>query len=166
MNIQGWFPLGWTGLISLQFKGLSRVFSSTIIPKHQFFGAQPSLWSNSHIHTWLLEKNVALTIQTMECKSRSRNTWSHRQVWPWGTKWSRTKAHRVLPREHTGHSKHSLPTIQEQTLDMDITSWSIPKSDWLYSLQPKMEKLYTVKKNKTRSWLWLRSWTVYYQIQT
>ena len=53
MNIQGWFPLGLTGLISLQYKGLSRVFSSTTIEKHQFFGAQPSLWSNSHIRTWL-----------------------------------------------------------------------------------------------------------------
>ena len=56
MNIQGWFPLGLTGLISLLFKELSRVFSSTTVRKHQFFGAQPSLWSNSHIHTWLLEK--------------------------------------------------------------------------------------------------------------
>ena len=53
MNIQGWFPLGLTGLISLQSKGLSRVFSSTTVSKHQFFGAQPSLWFNSHIHTWL-----------------------------------------------------------------------------------------------------------------
>ena len=51
-------------------------------------------------------------------------------------------------------------------LHMDITRWSTPKSDGLYSLQPKMEKLYTVNKNKTRSWLWLRSWTPYYQIQT
>ena len=56
MNIQDWFPLGFTGLISLQFKGLSRVFSNTTVQKHQFFSAQPSLWSNSHIHTWLLEK--------------------------------------------------------------------------------------------------------------
>ena len=56
MNIQGWFPLGLTGLISLLFKGLSRVFSRTIVWKHQFIGAQPSLWSNSHIPTWLLEK--------------------------------------------------------------------------------------------------------------
>ena len=61
MNIQGWFPLGLTGFISLQSKGLSRVFSSTTIKKHQFFGTQPSLWSNSHMHTWLLEKNIALT---------------------------------------------------------------------------------------------------------
>ena len=49
MNIQGWFPLGWTGLISLQSKGLSRVFSSTTVQKHQL-DPQPSLWSNSHIH--------------------------------------------------------------------------------------------------------------------
>ena len=55
MNIQ-WFPLGWTSCISLQSRGLSRVFSDTTIQKHQFFGAQLSLWSNSHIHTWLLEK--------------------------------------------------------------------------------------------------------------
>ena len=56
MNIQDWFPLGWTGWISLQSKGLSRVFSNTTVQKHQFFGAQLSLWFNSHIHTWLLEK--------------------------------------------------------------------------------------------------------------
>ena len=55
MNIQDWFPLGWTGWISLQSKGLSRVFSNTTVQKHQFFTSQPSLWSNSHIHTWLLE---------------------------------------------------------------------------------------------------------------
>jgi len=56
MNIQDWFPLGWTGLISLQSKGLSRVFSNTTVQKHQFFGTQFSLWSSSHIHTWPLEK--------------------------------------------------------------------------------------------------------------
>ena len=56
MNIQDWSPLGWTGWISLQSKGLSRVFSNTAAQKYQFFGAQLSLWSNSHIHTWPLEK--------------------------------------------------------------------------------------------------------------
>ena len=56
VNKQGWFPLGSTGWISLQSKGLSRVFSSTIIQKYQFFGTLLSLLSNSHIHTWLLEK--------------------------------------------------------------------------------------------------------------
>ena len=73
----------------------------------------------------------------------------------WNMEWSRGKANRVLPREHTG--KHPLPTTQEKTLHVDITRWSTLKSDWLYSLQPKMEKLYIVSKNKTRSWLCLRS---------
>ena len=57
MNIQGWFILGLTGWIYLQFKELSRVFSNTTVQKHQFFGAQISLWSNSHICTWLLGKS-------------------------------------------------------------------------------------------------------------
>ena len=56
VNIQGWFLLGLTGLISLQSKGLSSVFSSTTVQKHQFFGTQPSLLSNCHIWTWLLKK--------------------------------------------------------------------------------------------------------------
>ena len=100
-----------------------------------------------------------------ECKSRkSRNTWSNRQIWPWAKEWSRAKANRVFPRERTGHSKHPLPTTQEKTLRMDITRWSTPKSGWLYSLEPKMEKLYTISKKKTRSWLWLRSWAPYCQV--
>ena len=56
MNTQDWSPLGWTGWISLQSKGLSRVFSNTTVQKHQFFGTQLSSQSHSHIHTWLLEK--------------------------------------------------------------------------------------------------------------
>ena len=56
MTIQDWFPFGWTGWISLQFKGLSRVFSNTSVQKHQFFSAQLSSQSNSHILTWPLEK--------------------------------------------------------------------------------------------------------------
>ena len=55
-NTQDWSPLEWTGWISLQSKGLSRVFSNTTVQKHQFFSAQSSSQSNSHIHTWLLEK--------------------------------------------------------------------------------------------------------------
>ena len=112
-------------------------------------------------------KRCPFHYRRLECKSRKpRNTWGNRQIWPWNTEWSRVKANRVLPRECTGHSKHPLPTTQEKTLYMDITRWSTPKSDWLYYLQPKMEKLYTVSKNITRSWLWLRSWTPYCQIQT
>ena len=102
----------------------------------------------------------------LECKSRkSWNTWSNRQIWPWNSEWSRAKTNRVLLRKCTGHNKHPLPTTQEKTLYMDITRWSTPKSDWLYSLQPKMERLYKVSKNKTGSWLWLTWWT-HCQIQT
>ena len=56
MNTQDWYPSGWTGWISLQYKGLSRVFSNTTVQRHQFFSTQLSLQSNSHIHTWPLEK--------------------------------------------------------------------------------------------------------------
>ena len=113
------------------------------------------------------QKRCPFHYRGLECKSRkSRDSWSNREIWPWSTKWSTAKSNRVLPRERTGHSKNHLPTTQEKTLHMEITRWSILKSDWLYSLQPKMEKLYTVSKNKIGSWLWLRSWTPYCQIQT
>ena len=106
-------------------------------------------FSNSKLMTAWVEY-----YKQLECKGRkSKNTWSNRQIWPWNTEWSRAKTNRVLPREHTGHSKHPLPAMQEKTLHMDITRWSTPKSNWLYSLQPKMGKLYTVSRNKTGSWL-------------
>ena len=60
---------------------------------------------------------------------KTRHTWSNRQIWPWSTKQSRSKANRILPREQIGHSKYPLPTTQEKTLHMDITRWSTPKSD-------------------------------------
>ena len=95
------------------------------------------------------QNGCAFHYRGLECKSRkSRNTWSNRQIWPWSTEWSRAKAIRVLPRERIGHNKHPLPTTQEKTLHMDNTRWSTLKSDWLYSLQPKMEKLYTVRKKQ------------------
>ena len=72
MNNQGWFPLVLTGLISLESKGLLKVFSNTTVQKHQFFGTQPSLWSDSHIHTRLLEKSlIACTILTFVGKAMS-----------------------------------------------------------------------------------------------
>ena len=86
------------------------------------------------------QKRCPFHYRGLECKSRkSRNTWSNRQIWPWSKEWNRAKANRVLPRELTGHSKHPLPTTQKKTLHMDITRWSIAKSDWLYSLQPKVK---------------------------
>ena len=125
------------------------------------------LWRPTRSFRTNTQKRCPFHYRGLECKSRkSRNTGGNRQIWPWNTEWSRAKANRVLPRKYTGHSKHPLPTTQEKTLHMDISRWSTLKSDWLYSLQPKMEKLYTVNKNKTGSRLWLRSWTPYCQIQT
>ena len=112
------------------------------------------------------KKDVLFIRGDWNAKVGSQETPGVFQIWPWNAEWSRAKTNRVLPRKCTGHSKHPLPTTQEKTLRMDITRWSTLKSDWLYSLQPKMEKLYTVSKIKTRSWLWLRSWTPYCQIQT
>ena len=83
MNIQDWSPLGWAGWISLQSKGLSRVFSNTTVQKHQFFGAQPSLWPNSHIYPYMTTgKAIALTIWTFVGKGMSLlfNTLSRLEV--------------------------------------------------------------------------------------
>ena len=124
------------------------------------------LWRPTRPSRTNTQKRCPFHYRELKCKSRkARNTWSNRCIWHCSTEWSRAKANRVLPRECTGHSKHPLPTTQEKTLHMNVTRWSIPKSDWLYSLQPKMEKFYAVSKNKTRSWLWLRSWTLYCKIQ-
>ena len=109
------------------------------------------LWRPTRPFRTNTQKRCPFHYRELECKSRkSRNIWSNRQIWPWSTEWSRAKANRVLPREHTGHSKHSLPKTQDKTLHMDITRWSTLKSDWLYSLQPKMEKLYTVNNNNKK----------------
>ena len=79
-----------------------------------------------------IQKRCSFHYRGLECKSKkSRHTRSNKQIWPWNTEWSRAKANRVLPREHTGHSKHCLPTTQEKTLHKEITRWSILKWDWL-----------------------------------
>ena len=158
-------------MISVRFKGkpfsitVSQIYAPTLILRSWIWMV---LWRwpvrTSRTNT---KKKSTFHHRGLECKSRkSGDTWSNRQIWPWSTEWSRAKANRALPRERTGHSKHPLPTTQEKTLHIDITRWPTLKSDWSYSLQPKMDKLYTVSKNKTGSWLWLRSWTPYYKIQT
>ena len=77
-------------------------------------------------------KDILFIIGDCNAKVGSRNTCSNRQIWPWSTEWNRAKPNRVLPRESTGHSKHPLPTTQENTLHMDITRWSTVKPDWFY----------------------------------
>ena len=90
------------------------------------------LWRPTRPSRTNTQKGCLFHYRGLKCKSRKlRDTWGKRQIWPWGTEWSRAKASRVLPREHTGHSKHRLPTTQEKSLHMDITRWSIQKSDWL-----------------------------------
>ena len=69
MSIQSWFPLGLTGLISFLSRGLSRVFTSITVRRHQFFSTQPSLWSNSNIHKWLLKKNHSFDYMDL-CQQR------------------------------------------------------------------------------------------------
>ena len=119
-------------------------------------------WTHSSILAWRipwtkdpggLQSLRSKRIRHNQVTQHTRNShyWSNcleYSNWPWSTEWSRAKANRVLPGERTGHCKHPLPTTQEKILHMDITRWPIPKSDWLYSLQPKMEKLYTVSKKR------------------
>ena len=113
------------------------------------------------------KKKMYLSSQGTGKKNRkSRDTWSNRQVWPWSKKWNKTKVKRVLTRELIGYKKHPIIATQEMAIYMDITRWSVQKLGWLYFLQPKMEKFYTVSKNKTGSWMWLRSQTPYCKIQT
>ena len=155
----------WSLFASKAKNSLSQKYKSMPWPVMLKLNGSTSWRPTRHSRT-NIQKRCPFHYQGLECKSRkSRNTWSSRQIWPLGTKWSWPKVNRVLPREHTGHSKYPLPTTQEMTLYMDITRWSILKSDWLYSLQLKMEKLYTVSKNQTGNWLWLRSWVPYCKIQ-
>ena len=153
-------------MISVSFQG--KPFNITVIQVYALTSNAKEVWS------WMVlwrptrrfrtntKKRRPFHYRGLKCKSRkSRNTWNNKQIWPWSTELSRAKTNRVLPREHTGHSKHTLPTTQEKTLHMDITRWSTPNS-----LQPKMEKLYTVSRNKTGIWLSLRWWLPHCQIQT
>ena len=120
--------------ISIHFQG--KPFNITVI---QVYG--PTSNAEEAELQWFYEALQDLLEQTskkrypfhyrgLECKSRnSRATWSNREIWPWSTKRSRSKANRVLPRECTGHRKHPLSRTQEMTLYVDIDIWSVPKSD-------------------------------------
>ena len=112
------------------------------------------------------KKRCPFHYRRLECKSRkSRNTWGNRQIWPWSTEWSRTKANRVLPRECTGHRKQPLPTKQEKTLHMDVTRWSTQVRLIIFFAAKDGKALYSQQK---QDWelTWLRSRTPYCQIQT
>ena len=100
----------------------------------------------------------------LECKSRKSG--DTRQIWPWGTEWSRAKANRVLPRERTGHSKHLFPTTPREDSTHGCHQMVNTEIRLIIFFAAKVEKLYTVSKTKTGSWLWFKSWTPYCQIQT
>ena len=135
-------------MISVHFQG--KPFSITVI---QVYGLtrnaeEPEVrWFYENLQNLLeLTPRNYLHYRGLECKSRkSRDTWSNGQIWPWSTKWSRSKANRVLPRELTDHSKHPLPTKEESTLHMDITRWSIPKLYWLSCSQKWRSSIQSAK---------------------
>ena len=102
------------------------------------------LWRPFRTNT---EKRWPFHYRGLECQSRkSRNTWSNRKIWPWCTEWSKEKTNRVLPREHTGYSKHRLSTTQEKTLHMDITRWSTPNQvDYILGSQRWRSSIWSAK---------------------
>ena len=107
------------------------------------------LWRPTRPFRTNTHKRCPFHYRGLECKSgKSRNTWNNRQIWPWNIEWRRAKANRVLPGERIGHSKHPLPTTQEKTLHVDITRWSTPKSDWLYSGSQRWRS--SIQSTKTR----------------
>ena len=115
MNIQDLFPLGLTGLISLQSKGHSRVFSNITVQKHQFFGAQLSLWSKSHIHTWLLEKSISV-VQSL----------SH--VWLFVTPWTAARQASLSFTINWSLSWWCHPTISSSVIPISSCLQSFPAS--------------------------------------
>ena len=126
-------------MLSVHFQG--KPFNITVIHVYALTVMLKKLKLDCSMRTFKIFQNTQnrclLLNRGLECKSKkSRASWSIKLIWPWSTKWSRAKTNRVLPREHTGHSKHPLPTTQEKTQHMGINRWSILKSDWLYSLQP------------------------------
>ena len=124
--------------------GKINMYETTTAVVYVWFKEFPRIVNEFFLYDLTLEPNPCVSGDKPICKSMIIN---------WSTEWSRAKANRLLPRERISHSKHPLPTTQEKTVHMHITRWSTLKPGWLYSLQPKMEKLYTVSKNKTRSWL-------------
>ena len=122
MNMQGWFPLGLPGLISLLSKGLSRVFSSTTVQKHHVFGTQPFWWSNSHICYMTTGKIIALTIQIFGCCLAFHSFSSKEQAsfnfMAAVTIWSDFGA----PQNKVSHCFHFSPSICHNVIGPDATN--------------------------------------------
>ena len=129
-------------------------------------------WSPTRPSRTNTQKRCPFLYRGLECKSRSQETPGVTGKFGLGMRNEAGQRliefcqENALVIANTVFQQHKRRLYTRWSTLMDITRWSTPKSDWLYSLQLKMEKLYTVNKNKTRSWLWQRSWTPYYQIQT
>ena len=139
-------------MISVCFQG--KPFNTKVIQIYALTSNAEVEWFYEDLQDLLelTQKSCPFHYRELECKIRKpRDTWSNRRAWPWSTKRSREKVNRVLSRERTGHSQHPPPTTQEMTLHMDITRWPMPESDCLYSLQPKMDRLYRFSKNERGS---------------
>ena len=128
-----------------------------------------SAFPKSSLNIWKLSVHVLLKPNLenhmgLECKYRiPRDTWSNRQDWPWSAKWNRKRLtefcqeNALVIANTCFQNTRNYSTLVYHQMVTEFQWISPLKSDWLYSLQPMMEKLYTVSKNKTRSWLWLNS---------
>ena len=144
-----------------------------LLISHAQFTISHFMWMTNRPSKTTTQKRCSFHYRGLECKSKkSRDNLKNWQIWPWSTKWSGGKANRVLPREHTGHRKYPLPKHKKnkdythEYHKMVNTMVNGQYEIRLSSLQLRIEKLYIISKNKTGSWLWLRSWTPYCQIQT
>ena len=118
------------GLCPFPRQTIQRHSNPSLCPNHWCWRSRSwaVLWRPTRPSRTNTQKRCPFHYRGLQSKSReSRNTWCNRQIWPWSTEWSRAKANRDLPREHTDHSKHPLLTTQEKTLHMVITRWSTMK---------------------------------------
>ena len=122
MKIQDWFPLGLTGLISLQSKGLSRVFSNITVQKHQFFGAQLSIWSISHIHTWLHSELL------LSCEKEGNHFIRDNMGRLWGhcAKWNLSDRKRQIMYCYHLSLGWEDPLEKEMAIHCSILAWRMP----------------------------------------
>ena len=156
-------------MISIHFQG--KPFSIIVIQVYASTANAEEAeteWFYEDLHDLLgltPKKDVLFIIGDWNTKVESQELPKVRTNLVFKYKMKQGKANRVLSKEHVDHSKHPFPTTKETNLHIDIIRWPIPKSDWLCSLQLKMEKLYTISKNKTCSWRWFRSSTPYCRIQ-
>ena len=157
-------------MISVRFQG--KPFNITVIQVYALTSSWRSwgwtvLWRPIRPSRTNTQKRCPFHYRGLECKSStSRDTWSNRQIWPWSTNEAGQRLTEFCQENALVIANTLFQQHKRRLYTWIITRWSTPKSDWLYSLQLKMEKLYTDSKNKTKRWLWLRPWTPYCQIQT